>query len=112
MKLLTVYIPEGLIDSLDQLVDKDFYPHRAEAIRIGIRLLVQEHGNLKVPILIPDFVGVREIQNLFRQFFTEKRTICPFHCPHHQDCYVDPGCFKRVLTDFVFWLKEKAHKEA
>jgi len=47
MKLITVHIPEGLLDALDQLVEKRYYPDRAEAIRIAIRCLIKEHGQMK-----------------------------------------------------------------
>jgi len=40
MKLITLYLPEPYIDALDTLVDDKYYPHRAEAIRIAIRDLI------------------------------------------------------------------------
>jgi antitoxin ParD1/3/4 len=43
MKLITIHLPEPYIQDLDELVDKDFYPNRAEAIRIAVRdMLVNE----------------------------------------------------------------------
>lgn len=43
MKLITIHLPESYIKDLDELVDEDFYPNRAEAIRFAIRdLLVGE----------------------------------------------------------------------
>lgn len=43
MKLITIYLPEMYIKDLDQLVNEDFYPNRAEAIRFAVRdLLVRE----------------------------------------------------------------------
>jgi antitoxin ParD1/3/4 len=37
MKLITLYLPEPYIKALDRLVIKQFYPNRAEAIRIAIK---------------------------------------------------------------------------
>ncbi len=40
MKLITLYLPQKYIESLDQLVAEKFYPSRAEAIRVAIRDLI------------------------------------------------------------------------
>ena len=40
MKLITLYVPESYIESLDQLVKHKFYPNRSEAIRFAIRDLI------------------------------------------------------------------------
>ncbi len=37
MKLITLHIPEPFIKDLDELVQGDFYPNRAEAIRTAVR---------------------------------------------------------------------------
>lgn len=37
MKLITLHLPETYIRALDHLVNEQFYPNRAEAIRIAIR---------------------------------------------------------------------------
>ncbi|MCW3986046.1 MAG: ribbon-helix-helix domain-containing protein [Candidatus Bathyarchaeota archaeon] len=37
MKLITLYLPEPYIRALDSLVNEQYYPNRAEAIRIAIR---------------------------------------------------------------------------
>lgn len=43
MKLITIHLPQPYIKDLDELVGKDFYPNRAEAIRIAVRdMLVNE----------------------------------------------------------------------
>ena len=43
MKLITIHLPEPYIKDLDELVGRDFYPNRAEAIRIAVRdMLVDE----------------------------------------------------------------------
>jgi len=43
MKLITIHLPRPYIKDLDELVGQDFYPNRAEAIRIAIRdMLVTE----------------------------------------------------------------------
>ncbi|TET56505.1 ribbon-helix-helix protein, CopG family [Candidatus Bathyarchaeota archaeon] len=37
MKLITLYLPEPYLRALDRLVNEQFYPNRAEAIRNAIR---------------------------------------------------------------------------
>ncbi|MCW4055638.1 MAG: ribbon-helix-helix domain-containing protein [Candidatus Bathyarchaeota archaeon] len=37
MKLITLHLPEPYIQALDRLVVEQFYPNRAEAIRVAIR---------------------------------------------------------------------------
>lgn len=37
MKLITLYLPEPYIRALDHLVGEQYYPNRAEAIRVAIR---------------------------------------------------------------------------
>jgi len=46
MKLITVYIPEGHLKLLDQLVKEQKFPSRAEAIRNAVRLLLQEEHKI------------------------------------------------------------------
>lgn len=41
MKLITIYLPEPYLEALDELVNKRYYPHRAEAIRAAIRDLIE-----------------------------------------------------------------------
>jgi len=53
MKLITLYLPEPYLEALDRLVDERYYPHRAEAIRVAIRDLINmelrgRRGNGKV----------------------------------------------------------------
>ncbi len=40
MKLISLYLPEPYIRALDRLVNKKYYPHRAEAIRVAVRDLL------------------------------------------------------------------------
>lgn len=40
MRLITLYMPEPYIQSLDQLVNEKYYPNRAEAIRVAVRDLL------------------------------------------------------------------------
>ena len=42
MRLITLHIPETYIRDLDQLVNNQYYPNRAEAIRIAIRDLLTD----------------------------------------------------------------------
>lgn len=37
MKLITLHLPRSYLTDLDELVEENFYPNRAEAIRIAIR---------------------------------------------------------------------------
>jgi len=41
MKLITIYLPEPYLEALDELVNRRYYPHRAEAIRAAIRDLIE-----------------------------------------------------------------------
>ncbi len=47
MKMLTVFIPEEYIESLDLLVIENFFPNRSEAIRIAIRDLIHNENLFK-----------------------------------------------------------------
>ena len=43
MKLITIHLPELYIKDLDELVGENYYPNRAEAIRLAVRdMLVAE----------------------------------------------------------------------
>jgi Arc/MetJ-type ribon-helix-helix transcriptional regulator len=42
MKLITLYLPEPYIRALDSLVVEQFYPNRAEAIRVAIRDMLSD----------------------------------------------------------------------
>ena len=42
MKLVTVHLPESLIEGLDELVRQRYYPSRSEAIRIAVRDLLKK----------------------------------------------------------------------
>ena len=58
--------------------------------------------------VIPLSVGVKEIQDLFKEWLREEKMLpCAFDCPHYGVCRADVGCFQRVLTDFIFWLKKE-----
>lgn len=111
MKQIALNVPEGLLKAVNCLVQKGYYPNRAEAIRFSMRLLVDDHGDQSLPIAVPPYTGVKDIQALFKEFLKEGKAVCPLDCPQHKNCYVEPECFQRVLIDFVFWLKEKIHKE-
>jgi Arc/MetJ-type ribon-helix-helix transcriptional regulator len=41
LKLITIYLPEPYLEALDELVNKRYYPHRAEAIRAAFRVLIE-----------------------------------------------------------------------
>ena len=43
LKLITIHLPELYIKDLDELVGDNYYPNRAEAIRLAVRdMLVAE----------------------------------------------------------------------
>ncbi|HEY4675133.1 MAG TPA: ribbon-helix-helix domain-containing protein [Candidatus Bathyarchaeia archaeon] len=42
MKLITLYLPETYLKALDQLVTENYYPNRAEAIRVAIHDLISD----------------------------------------------------------------------
>ena len=47
MKMITVYIPEAYLESLDLLVIEERFPNRSEAIRTAIRDLIRDEMLLK-----------------------------------------------------------------
>ena len=40
MKIITLHLPESYLKDLDELVDENFYPNRAEAIRVAVRDMI------------------------------------------------------------------------
>jgi len=46
MKLISLHLPGRYIRDLDRLVERKFYPNRAEAIRIAIRDLLLLHSHM------------------------------------------------------------------
>lgn len=44
MRLITLYMPEPYLKALDFLVEKRYYPNRAEAIRLFIRDGLKKEG--------------------------------------------------------------------
>jgi Arc/MetJ-type ribon-helix-helix transcriptional regulator len=46
MKQISLYVPEGNLSLIDDLVRENYYPSRAEAIREGIRLMLKEHRKI------------------------------------------------------------------
>lgn len=47
MKMLTVYLPETYIETLDLLVNEDLFPNRSEAIRTAVRDLIRNEIQFK-----------------------------------------------------------------
>ncbi|MHA1721179.1 MAG: ribbon-helix-helix domain-containing protein [Promethearchaeota archaeon] len=45
--MLTVFIPESYIETLDILVSEEIFPNRSEAIRVAIRDLIRNELLLK-----------------------------------------------------------------
>ena len=43
MRAITVFLPISDIEDLDELVKRKIYPHRAEAIRLAVKDLIQTH---------------------------------------------------------------------
>jgi antitoxin ParD1/3/4 len=54
MKLITLYLPEHYINTLDELVAEHIYPNRAEAIRIAIRDLLREKSMFYAPLHVSE----------------------------------------------------------
>lgn len=46
VKQISLYVPEGNLSLIDDLVRENYYPSRAEAIREGIRLMLKEHRKI------------------------------------------------------------------
>ena len=44
MKALRLLLPEPYIEMIDELIQKNFFPNRNEAIRVAVRDLLNEHG--------------------------------------------------------------------
>ena len=44
MKLINVYVPERLLERLDELVERGRFASRGEAIRFAICLLLEREG--------------------------------------------------------------------
>lgn len=42
MRLLTVHVPEGFLDGLEELVKSKKYPNKSEIIRVAIRDLLRD----------------------------------------------------------------------
>jgi Arc/MetJ-type ribon-helix-helix transcriptional regulator len=40
LKLITLHLPESYLKDLDELVGENFYPNRAEAIRVAVRDMI------------------------------------------------------------------------
>lgn len=43
MRLIQFYIPEPYLEALDELVRRKMYPHRAEAIRLAVKDLLDRY---------------------------------------------------------------------
>ena len=55
MVLVSLHMPKGLLDELDELVRKGIFPSRSEAIRIAVRELVEKEAqrqNLRKEFII------------------------------------------------------------
>jgi len=48
MRLITLFLPDSYIETLDSLVEGKLYPNRSEAIRLAIRDLLTSHRKFKV----------------------------------------------------------------
>ena len=46
MKLISLNVPEGHLNLLDELVEEKKFPNRAEAIRNAVRLLLKEEHKI------------------------------------------------------------------
>jgi len=71
---------------------------------------LESNGAMSEIIKIPDKVGIRELQDLFKKFIRERRLPCET-CPHRFNCDADLGCFQHLTTEFLFWLKNRVGKK-
>lgn len=42
MRLITVHLPESYIEGLNELIQRNIYPSRSEAIRVAVRDLLKK----------------------------------------------------------------------
>jgi len=61
MRMLSVFIPESYIESLDILVADEIFPNRSEAIRSAIRDLIRNE------ILLKDAIAKRKNKKEFEK---------------------------------------------
>jgi antitoxin ParD1/3/4 len=45
MRVVTVHLPEAILEAIDELVRRGLYPNRAEAIRMAVRDLIRREGH-------------------------------------------------------------------
>ena len=54
MRSIQIYLPEPLIEALDELVRVKMYPHRSEAIRLAVRDLINQSDVLVRELVKPE----------------------------------------------------------
>jgi len=55
-RVISVKLPVGLVDQLNELVEKGFFQNRSDAVREAVRLLLAKYKETRVPQPVP---GVR-----------------------------------------------------
>ena len=61
MKLITLYLPEPYIKSLDELVEERFFPNRAEALRMATRDLLVSFDKFQVKVSRKNKIAPRRL---------------------------------------------------
>ena len=61
MKLITLYLPEPYIKSLDELVEERFFPNRAEALRMATRDLLVSFDKFQVQVSTKNKIPPRRL---------------------------------------------------
>ena len=46
MRLITVHLPEAILEALDALVLLRIYPNRSEAIRYAVKVMIDQEGGI------------------------------------------------------------------
>lgn len=55
-RVISVKLPVGLVEQLNELVEKGFFQNRSDAVREAVRLLLAKYKETRVPQPVP---GVR-----------------------------------------------------
>ena len=72
MTVAQVRLPEGLMQELDELVNKGFYTNKSDVIRDAIRKLILENQIGSVPNTGDSVKEIREIRKRLSKNFTLK----------------------------------------
>ncbi|MBD3352187.1 MAG: ribbon-helix-helix protein, CopG family [Candidatus Lokiarchaeota archaeon] len=54
MKMISIFLPDFYLKALDQLILENYFPNRAEAIRVAIRDFIKSEYEMKQISLIDE----------------------------------------------------------